>query len=270
MATGTANLALPAIKGSIRTSPQRALVRTTPPGSNLPGKNPYGRPGLRTRRTGTHVRHGHRVRVDSPERYRTGDLAHGPHARNRACRLGEAGRLDRFGHRRTADWLVPGFTAAGYPPDKFTVTAVTVNGENETIANVEVASPHTPQPVAMPIDYVYADGTWKLAGSSITDLGSIGSTHGACPPLTHSGGSPGIYAYPVNPYPTARPRTDSMATAAMICALVWGTCHVHLPESLARPCGGDHGIHRLGSNELTGETGQARPRRGQALPSAAS
>ncbi|PHV65613.1 DUF4878 domain-containing protein [Williamsia muralis] len=74
--------------------------------------------------------------------------------------------------------LSRGFTAAGYTPDKFTVTTVTVNGENKATANVEVASPHTPQPVAMPIDYVYADGTWKLAGSSITALVSMGSTHG--------------------------------------------------------------------------------------------
>ena len=74
--------------------------------------------------------------------------------------------------------LSRGFTAAGYTPDKFTVTTVTVNGENKATANVQVASPHTPQPVAMPIDYVYADGTWKLAGSSITALVSMGSTHG--------------------------------------------------------------------------------------------
>ena len=74
--------------------------------------------------------------------------------------------------------LSRGFTTAGYTPDKFTVTTVTVNGENKATANVEVASPHTPQPVAMPIDYVYADGTWKLAGSSITALVSMGSTHG--------------------------------------------------------------------------------------------
>ena len=74
--------------------------------------------------------------------------------------------------------LSRGFTAAGYTPDKFTVTTVTVNGENKATANVEVASPHTPQPVAMPIDYVYVDGTWKLAGSSITNLVSMGSTHG--------------------------------------------------------------------------------------------
>jgi hypothetical protein len=74
--------------------------------------------------------------------------------------------------------LAHGFTAAGYTPDKFTVTTVTVNGENNATANVEVASPHTPQPVAMPIDYVYTAGEWKLAGSSITDLVSMGSAHG--------------------------------------------------------------------------------------------
>lgn len=35
----------------------------------------------------------------------------------------------------------------------------------------------------------------------------------------------------------------------MICALIWGTCHVRLPGSVARPRGGDHGIHRLESDE---------------------
>jgi ABC-type transporter MlaC component len=71
-----------------------------------------------------------------------------------------------------------GFTAAGYTPDKFTVTTVTLNGPNNATANVEVASPHTPQPVAMPIAYVYSGGEWKLAASSITDLVSMGSSHG--------------------------------------------------------------------------------------------
>jgi ABC-type transporter MlaC component len=74
--------------------------------------------------------------------------------------------------------LSRGFTAAGYTPDKFTVTTITVNSPNNATANVEVASPHTPQPVAMPIAYVYSGGEWKLAASSITDLISMGSNRG--------------------------------------------------------------------------------------------
>ncbi|HEY9312823.1 DUF4878 domain-containing protein [Williamsia sp.] len=70
--------------------------------------------------------------------------------------------------------LAQGFTAAGYTPDKFTVTEVTADGENAATATVEVASPHTPQPVAMPLAFVYTDGAWKLSSEAITSLASMG------------------------------------------------------------------------------------------------
>lgn len=74
--------------------------------------------------------------------------------------------------------LSRGFTAAGYTPDKFTVTTVTADGADKATANVEVASPHTPEPVAMPISFVNVDGQWKLSSTSIADLASMGSSHG--------------------------------------------------------------------------------------------
>ncbi|MBA4022183.1 MAG: DUF4878 domain-containing protein [Gordonia sp.] len=74
--------------------------------------------------------------------------------------------------------LARGFTAAGYTPDKFTVTTVTADGADSATANVEVASPHTPAPVAMPVTFVNAGGQWKLSSTSIADLASMGSSHG--------------------------------------------------------------------------------------------
>lgn len=74
--------------------------------------------------------------------------------------------------------LSRGFTAAGYTPDKFTVTAVTADGADKATANVEVASPHTPEPVAMPLTFVNAGGQWKLSSTAITDLASMGNSHG--------------------------------------------------------------------------------------------
>lgn len=73
--------------------------------------------------------------------------------------------------------LAHGFSAAGYTPDKFTVTEVTSDGENTATATVEVASPHTPEPVAMPLGFVYVDGTWKLTTDAINSLVSMGGSH---------------------------------------------------------------------------------------------
>lgn len=70
--------------------------------------------------------------------------------------------------------LAKGFSAAGYTPDKFTVTEVTADGDTTATATVEVDSPHTPEPVAMPLAYVYADGTWKLSTDAVTALTSMG------------------------------------------------------------------------------------------------
>jgi hypothetical protein len=74
--------------------------------------------------------------------------------------------------------LARGFTAAGYTPDKFTVTTVTADGADAATVNVEVASPHTPAPVAMPVTFVNAGGQWKLSSTSIADLASMGGSHG--------------------------------------------------------------------------------------------
>ena len=73
--------------------------------------------------------------------------------------------------------LAKGFSAAGYTPDKFTVTEVTADGDTSASATVEVASPHTPEPVAMPLAFVYVDGTWKLSTDAITALTSMGGGH---------------------------------------------------------------------------------------------
>lgn len=70
--------------------------------------------------------------------------------------------------------LAKGFSAAGYTPDKFTVTEVTADGDTAATAAVEVASPHTPEPVAMPLAFVYVDDTWKLSADAITALTSMG------------------------------------------------------------------------------------------------
>lgn len=74
--------------------------------------------------------------------------------------------------------LARGFTAAGYTPDKFTVTTVTADGADSATVNVEVASPHTPAPVAMPVTFVNVGGQWKLSSNSIADLASMGGSHG--------------------------------------------------------------------------------------------
>lgn len=74
--------------------------------------------------------------------------------------------------------LARGFTAAGYTPDKFTVTTVTADGADKATVNVEVASPHAPAPVAMPVTFVNAGGQWKLSSTSVADLASMGGGHG--------------------------------------------------------------------------------------------
>lgn len=74
--------------------------------------------------------------------------------------------------------LSRGFTAAGYTPDKFNVTTVTADGADKATVSVEVVSPHTPQPVAMPLTFVNSGGQWKLSSTSVADLASMGGSHG--------------------------------------------------------------------------------------------
>jgi hypothetical protein len=61
----------------------------------------------------------------------------------------------------------------GYTPEVFTVTAVTVNG-NTANATVQVASPHAPQPVSVPMTFVHDGKHWKLGADSTTGLLAMG------------------------------------------------------------------------------------------------
>lgn len=88
---------------------------------------------------------------------------------------------------------------------------------------------------------------------------------GAYPPLTYPGGSPGLYAYPVNPYATARPRTNSMANAAMICALISVPATFICLGALLAPAAVIMGFVGLGQMKNTGETGEAQAWTGIAI-----
>ncbi|MEE3851064.1 DUF4878 domain-containing protein [Gordonia sp. LSe1-13] len=68
--------------------------------------------------------------------------------------------------------------AAGYTPDVYTVTNVREDGENNAVATVSIASPHAPQPIDIELAFVEVDGEWKLAGSAITQLTTMGGQHG--------------------------------------------------------------------------------------------
>ena len=88
---------------------------------------------------------------------------------------------------------------------------------------------------------------------------------GVYPSLTYSGGSPGLYAYPVNPYATARPRTNSMANAAMICALISVPATFICLGALLAPAAVIMGFVGLGQMRKTGERGEAQAWTGIAI-----
>lgn len=71
-----------------------------------------------------------------------------------------------------------GASAAGYGPEVYTVKSVAADGTDKANAVVAVASPHAPQPVEITLAFVKADGSWKLSGSAITQLGSMMGQHG--------------------------------------------------------------------------------------------
>ena len=71
-----------------------------------------------------------------------------------------------------------GSSAAGYTPDVYTVTSVAtadkVDGKDAATVNISVKSPHTPQPIDMPLVFVKVDGTWKLSSDAVTQLAAMG------------------------------------------------------------------------------------------------
>ncbi|MEP9393600.1 DUF4878 domain-containing protein [Gordonia sp. VNK1] len=71
-----------------------------------------------------------------------------------------------------------GASAAGYGPEVYTVKSVSADGTDKAAATVSVASPHAPQPVDITLAFVKVDGTWKLAGSAVTQLTSMMGQHG--------------------------------------------------------------------------------------------
>lgn len=71
-----------------------------------------------------------------------------------------------------------GSNMAGYTPDVYTVKEVKANGTDKATVTVSVKSPHSPQPVDIPLTYVKVDGTWKLSGDAVTQLASMGGQHG--------------------------------------------------------------------------------------------
>lgn len=70
-----------------------------------------------------------------------------------------------------------GASRGGYTPDKFTVKSVAAQGADKAVAQVEVASPHTPAPVTVPYSFERVDGTWKLSAASGEALVGMGSAH---------------------------------------------------------------------------------------------
>ncbi|MYR08769.1 DUF4878 domain-containing protein [Gordonia sp. SID5947] len=67
---------------------------------------------------------------------------------------------------------------AGYTPEVYTVKEVKADGDDKAVATVSLKSPHAPQPVDLTLAYVKVDGDWKLAGSAVTQLSSMGGQHG--------------------------------------------------------------------------------------------
>ncbi|AZG48361.1 DUF4878 domain-containing protein [Gordonia insulae] len=67
---------------------------------------------------------------------------------------------------------------AGYTPEIYTVKEVKADGDDKAVATVSVKSPHSPEPVDITLAYVKVDGDWKLAGSAVTQLTSMGGQHG--------------------------------------------------------------------------------------------
>jgi type IV pilus biogenesis protein CpaD/CtpE len=64
----------------------------------------------------------------------------------------------------------------GYTPDKFTVKSVAAQGADKAVAQVEVASPHTPAPVTVPYTFDLVDGSWKLSAESAEALVGMGAS----------------------------------------------------------------------------------------------
>lgn len=71
-----------------------------------------------------------------------------------------------------------GAARAGYGPEIYTVKSVSAEGSDKAAATVSVATPHAPQPVDITLAFVKVDGTWKLAGSAVTQLSSMMTQHG--------------------------------------------------------------------------------------------
>lgn len=76
---------------------------------------------------------------------------------------------------------------AGYGPDAYTATSVKADGATKATVTVSVKSPHTPQPVDLPMPYVKVDNAWKLSADAVNLLASMGGQHGGGAP---QGGAP--------------------------------------------------------------------------------
>ncbi|SIS15191.1 hypothetical protein [Williamsia sterculiae] len=66
-----------------------------------------------------------------------------------------------------------GASQGGYTPDKFTVKSVEATDENNATVTVEVASPHAPQPVAVPYTFTKVEGAWKVSKDAVNSLLSM-------------------------------------------------------------------------------------------------
>ncbi|MFJ6097924.1 DUF4190 domain-containing protein [Williamsia muralis] len=147
-------------------------------------------------------------------------------------------------------------------PDLTKPTPAGRTHSTEPIATEPWSSPH------------WSSGDWQSydpegSGGFRDPLASLDPAYppypGAYPPLTYPGGSPGLYAYPVNPYATARPRTNSMANAAMICALIAVPATFICLGALLAPAAVIMGFVGLGQMKNTGETGEAQAWTGIAI-----
>lgn len=67
--------------------------------------------------------------------------------------------------------------AAGYTPEVYTVSSVSVTGDKAT-AKVAVKSPHAPMPLDVDLTYAKVDGSWKLSSDAVNMLSSFAQQFG--------------------------------------------------------------------------------------------
>ena len=67
--------------------------------------------------------------------------------------------------------------AAGYTPEVYTVSGVSVTGDKAT-AKVAVKGPHAPMPVDVDLTFAKVDGSWKLSSEAVNILSSFARQYG--------------------------------------------------------------------------------------------